>query len=179
MTLDINHTSGGGNLFLGKNSGRNTDTGGSNAFVGALSGFNNTSGNGNSFLGYGAGYNSHGSNNTFVGYNAGQNVGSGDRNISIGSYISSASSLSDQFIVGNNVVGTFMQGDMATGPLQVKGGTTTLSDARLKTSVVTLENSLDKVLALRGVTYHWKPEYRKDNREYVGFIAQEVQKSIA
>jgi hypothetical protein len=52
--------------------------------------------------------------------------------------------------------------------------TTSTSDGRLKENVESLENSLDKVTRLRGVSFTWKsnPEYGKR----IGFIAQEFEK---
>ncbi len=54
----------------------------------------------------------------------------------------------------------------------------TLSDQSLKTNVNDLSNSLDKVLALRGVVFDWDytghPEMNFDSAHHVGFIAQEV-----
>ncbi len=58
----------------------------------------------------------------------------------------------------------------------------TTSDARYKTHVATLTHALDKVLALRGVTYDWRteqfPEKRFGKGRQVGFIAQEVEKIL-
>jgi len=50
--------------------------------------------------------------------------------------------------------------------------TTNTSDERLKTNINTLNNSLDKVKQLRGVTYNWNENPTGDTR--IGFIAQEV-----
>jgi len=57
------------------------------------------------------------------------------------------------------------------------------SDSRLKKEVVSLENSLEKIDSLRGVSYRWNEEGRgvagpllKGERDRYGFIAQEVQK---
>jgi hypothetical protein len=50
----------------------------------------------------------------------------------------------------------------------------TISDARLKEDVQTIENASEKVAALRGVEYTWKRGGRKGQRE-IGFIAQEVE----
>jgi len=47
----------------------------------------------------------------------------------------------------------------------------TLSDIRFKENVETIEGALDKVDALRGVTYNWK----SNGHASVGVIAQEVQ----
>ena len=54
----------------------------------------------------------------------------------------------------------------------------TLSDQSIKTNVNNLTGSLEKVLAMRGVSFNWNqnlmPDYALDNIEHVGFIAQEI-----
>ena len=45
------------------------------------------------------------------------------------------------------------------------------SDRRLKENIETIENSSEKVLALRGVEFDWK----QDGKHEIGFIAQEVE----
>jgi len=45
------------------------------------------------------------------------------------------------------------------------------SDRTLKTNIKTLNNSLEKILKLRGVSFDWK----KDGKESMGLIAQEVK----
>ncbi len=50
----------------------------------------------------------------------------------------------------------------------------TYSDARLKTNVVELNNALDKVTALRGVSFNWTAT----GAHSIGFIAQEVQQVV-
>jgi hypothetical protein len=54
--------------------------------------------------------------------------------------------------------------------------TTSTSDGRLKEDVQTLQNGLEKVLQLRGVSFTWKsnPELGK----HIGFIAQEFEEVI-
>ena len=54
--------------------------------------------------------------------------------------------------------------------------TTNTSDERLKTNINTLNNALDKIKQLRGVTYNWVEEPNGDVR--IGFIAQEVNSVI-
>ena len=46
------------------------------------------------------------------------------------------------------------------------------SDRALKKNIVTIENPLEKIMQLRGVTFNWI----KDNQPSVGLIAQEVEK---
>ena len=49
--------------------------------------------------------------------------------------------------------------------------TTTASDAKLKTNIKTVENALDKVCQLDGVTFDWI----RDGKESAGVIAQTVE----
>jgi hypothetical protein len=51
------------------------------------------------------------------------------------------------------------------------------SDERLKDDVKPLENSLDKVLALQGVSYKWNLGERKGQSD-IGLIAQQVEKVV-
>lgn len=48
------------------------------------------------------------------------------------------------------------------------------SDRTLKKGIETLTDSLSKVLGLRGVSFQWKSDNRKD----IGLIAQEVEKVV-
>lgn len=65
---------------------------------------------------------------------------------------------------------------VATGDITTSGyinavGFNYSSDRNLKKNIATIENPLDKILNLRGVTFNWK----KDNKPGVGLIAQEVE----
>jgi hypothetical protein len=57
-----------------------------------------------------------------------------------------------------------------------------LSDVRLKKDVTNINNGLDKVMQLRPVTFNWKqdayPDMNLDDRNHVGFIAQEVEEVV-
>lgn len=53
-------------------------------------------------------------------------------------------------------------------------GFTCASDARLKKDVAPLDNALEKLDHIRGVTYHWISEDQPQERQ-VGVIAQEIQ----
>lgn len=50
------------------------------------------------------------------------------------------------------------------------------SDIRLKENVKDIENSLEKVLNIRGVTYNYKKQ--ENNKVYIGVIAQEIEKIL-
>ncbi|MFM1792449.1 MAG: hypothetical protein RLZZ252_803 [Bacteroidota bacterium] len=56
------------------------------------------------------------------------------------------------------------------------------SDARFKTNISPITNSLQKVLALRGVHFNWNttafPERMFSDKKTIGFIAQEVEKVV-
>lgn len=54
--------------------------------------------------------------------------------------------------------------------------TTSTSDERLKTNIVSLEDSLNKIKQLRGVKYNWTEEPNGDVK--IGLIAQEVSKIV-
>ena len=63
-----------------------------------------------------------------------------------------------------------------SGNVVATGDITAYSDARLKTNVNTIENALDKTLALRGVSY-FRTDVDTDKLK-VGVIAQEVQEIL-
>jgi hypothetical protein len=71
-----------------------------------------------------------------------------------------------------------MYGDLYVGGQGYKpggGSWANSSDIRLKENIKTIDNALDKVLQLRGVTFDWKEGYTEfDKKESAGFIADEV-----
>jgi hypothetical protein len=64
-----------------------------------------------------------------------------------------------------------------TGDLTTNGNVTAYSDEKLKDNIKTIENALEKVLQIRGVSYVRKDLECKDRR-YIGVIAQEVEKVL-
>ena len=52
------------------------------------------------------------------------------------------------------------------------------SDIKLKENINTIENALNKVLSLRGVTYNWKDKEKGGTALKIGFIAQEVSSTV-
>ena len=81
-------------------------------------------------------------------------------------------------ILGINYDGFISLNTQAIIELNRKVENQTLSDESLKVNVVDLENSLAKILELRGVTYDWSPgaidSLQLDHNTHIGFIAQEV-----
>jgi hypothetical protein len=85
------------------------------------------------------------------------------------------------------------QGELVNFPLSVNGGiwaegdvvsrgTILLSDARYKTNVQTFRDALDRIDALRGVTFDWNrdafPAKDFPQGTQIGFIAQEVERVL-
>src|SRR5690606_22618728 len=71
-------------------------------------------------------------------------------------------------------------GGIFTGGLGYANGLYNLSDARIKTNVVTIPSALDKIQQIRGVSYnHDNKKYpylfEGDTKKYLGFIAQEIK----
>ncbi|WP_231839286.1 tail fiber domain-containing protein [Bdellovibrio bacteriovorus] len=60
------------------------------------------------------------------------------------------------------------------GNMWIAGNLTEASDARLKTDIQILPDSLNKVLGLNGYSYYWKNPENKEKQ--IGLIAQEVEK---
>ena len=64
--------------------------------------------------------------------------------------------------------------------VQVNGALVMTSDARYKTRIATLDNALDDVLNLRGVSYDWDrekwPAKNFNDGRQIGFLAQEIEK---
>lgn len=59
----------------------------------------------------------------------------------------------------------------------LKGALAQNSDATLKRDVVPVENALDRLTQLRGVTYRWKAD-GPEGKQHYGVIAQEVEKTF-
>jgi hypothetical protein len=76
-----------------------------------------------------------------------------------------------------------LDGNSGTGTLTVKGDLVAYgspSDKRLKENIHPIENALEKVSQLNGVTFDWKEKEDAilEIKEDIGFIAQDVQKVV-
>ena len=61
------------------------------------------------------------------------------------------------------------------GNATLDGVLTESSDINLKEKINPIENELEKLLKIRGVTYYWKDKELRGNDKQIGVIAQEVQ----
>jgi len=87
-----------------------------------------------------------------------------------------AGTLRDIMVIGDiaaNSAGVTLPNNSTYGTMKAHSYVT-YSDENLKTNIQPVENALDKVKNLQGVTYDWKSDGSSD----IGFIAQEVEKVI-
>lgn len=69
---------------------------------------------------------------------------------------------------------TTVGGDITISGTSTATAHTSTSDMRLKKNIFTIEDSLEKVLGMRGVEFDWK----KNNEHEIGVIAQEIEKIV-
>jgi hypothetical protein len=115
------------------------------------------------------------------GFNTGQGFGVAGRTTGTGSAVFGDNAASNGFAGNfNGRVGVSSDLIVHGVPRANQTTFTLLSDARLKKNVQPLAGSLDKLLALRGVTYEWKDPAKHGNLTgaQVGFIAQDVEKAF-
>ena len=91
-------------------------------------------------------------------------------------YTNSASPYVVLFYGGNTRAATSSAGFDITGTLTATADVVAYSDERIKENIKTIDNALDKVKALRGVSYNRTD--LEDKSTKVGVIAQEVQKVL-
>ena len=90
----------------------------------------------------------------------------------------------------NEILNIYLQGSGGTATVaqfqhdgdfhadgDVIAASTTVSDKRLKDNIKTIPKALDKIKALRGVSFDWNKGGRKGQRD-LGLIAQEVEKVL-
>ena len=147
---------------------RNTE-GESNTANGSQALFNNTVGNNNTANGMLAlARNRTGSGNTALGFEAGIGVTTADNVICIGA-------------TGANVSNSCYIGATSSGGIAVfvngngKLGTDT-SSRRFKEEIKPMERASEALLALRPVTFRYKPELDPDGIPQFGLVAEEVEK---
>lgn len=77
-------------------------------------------------------------------------------------------------LVARNASGNFSAGDITCNNLTASFNINSSSDETLKTNINTIQNSLDIIESLRGVSFEW----RETGKSSYGVIAQEVEKIL-
>ena len=190
------------NCLYGDNTGQQLKTGSRNVMIGKDSGFKTSFGNNNVLMGYKSGYSmTTGSNNLFLGAFSGYSNATGIKNIFIGDSSGYSETGSNRFHLNNGISGTpLLYGTFDSPRMVVVDGTSgdnpnsysfyvngtaggdyswnSLSDKRLKKNIKTVDEALNKVMKLRGVTYEWSDEKALEKGRRMGFLAQESKDVI-
>ena len=181
----LSNATGFRNAATGRFALFNNTTGSFNTAHGVDALYSNTAGDGNTANGLSAlAFNTTGAFNIALGTSAGQDLTTGDRNIDIGNL-----GVADE---GNTIrIGT--TGDQTAiyvagiaGQTVGAGGSTCyvdndgklgvfLSAHRFKTDIADMATASQAILALRPVTFHYKPELDKTGIPQFGLVAEEVE----
>ena len=140
-----------------------------------------------------------GNYNTAIGSGALRNNTDGHGNVAIGFEAGRTSSGNDKLYVHNSNAGTssLIYGDFFNAELDINGELTVLqgiygtlhgdsygtnypsSDRRFKKDIAPINNPIEYIQKLRGVTYNWRknefPSENFNNKKQIGLIAQEVE----
>jgi hypothetical protein len=181
----FNNIEGGGNTANGVNALAHNTTGLSNTAVGIEALLGNTSGDFNTAIGLDALLkNTTGHENIALGDDAGANLTTGSFNIDIGNL--GATGESRTIRIGNASVqnATFIagiHGATVSGGVAVyvnsdgKLGTLT-SSMRFKNEIKPMDKASEAILALRPVTFRYKPELDPKGIRQFGLVAEEVER---
>jgi Chaperone of endosialidase len=174
------NTTGAGNTASGLEALVSNTNGANNTANGYHALFTNPTGAGNTASGFEALYNNTGSFNIGLGNQAGKNLTFGSRNIDIGN--GGVTGESNTIRIGNVQTATYIvgiSGQTATGGAAVfvasdgKLGTLT-SSRRFKKDIADMDAASEALLALRPVTFRYKPELDKAGVPQYGLVAEEV-----
>ena len=176
------NTTGTENTATGTDALVYNDSGSQNTANGALALVSNTTGGGNTAIGPVALLNNTtGNDNIALGNAAGLFLTTGDDNIDIGN--NGVAGESDTIRIGTIQGAIYLAG--IAGQIVGAGGTTCyvdndgklgvfLSSRRFKTDIADIGAASEALLALRPVTFHYKPELDKTCIPQFGLVAEEV-----
>src|SRR6266481_5921951 len=174
------------NTAIGTRTLFNNTTGGANTAIGYLALSGNTVGSGNAAIGpFALQNNTTGNGNIALGGAAGSFLTTGDDNIDIGN--NGVAGESGTIRLGNNDAHTAAYIGGIAGQVVGAGGTTCyvdndgklgvfLSSRRFKTDIADMGAASEALLALRPITFHYKPELDKTCTPQFGLVAEEVAK---
>jgi hypothetical protein len=176
------NTTGAYNTGNGTNALVNNTTGSQNTANGINTLHTNTTGSANTANGSNALFSNTGDNNTALGFAAGDSLTTGSNNIDIGNHgVAGESGIIR--IGGGSQTATYVAG--IAGQTVGAGGSTCyvdndgklgvfLSARRFKTDIADMAAASEALLALRPVTFHYKPELDKTGIPQFGLVAEEV-----
>ena len=181
----LSNATGFRNAATGRFALFNNTTGSFNTAHGVDALYSNTTGDGNTANGLSAlAFNTTGAFNIALGTSAGQNLTTGDRNIDIGNLGVAAEGHTIRIGTTGDQSATYIAG--IAGQTVGAGGSTCyvdndgklgvfLSAHRFKTDIADMATASEAILALRPVTFHYKPELDKTGIPQFGLVAEEVE----
>ena len=178
------NTTGAYNTGNGTNALVNNTTGSQNTANGINTLHTNTTGSANTANGSNALFSNTGNNNTALWFAAGDSLTTGSNNIDIGNH-GVAGETGIIRIGGGSQTATYVAG--IAGQTVGAGGSTCyvdndgklgvfLSARRFKRDIADMGAASEALLALRPVTFHYKPELDKTGIPQFGLVAEEVAK---
>jgi hypothetical protein len=162
----------------------NNTTGFNNTAIGYQALLSNQTGGSNTANGVQALYRTTGFSNIALGYQAGMNLTTGNNNIDIGNAGVAGESNTIRIGKQGTQTATFIagiRGQTAAGGIPVivnangKLGTT-VSSARFKEAIKSMDKASEAIHALKPVTFHYKKELGSDGIPQFGLVAEEVEK---
>ena len=181
----LSNATGFRNAATGRFALFNNTTGSFNTAHGVDALYSNTAGDGNTANGLSAlAFNTTGAFNIALGTSAGQNLTTGDRNIDIGNLGVADEGHTIRIGTTGDQSATYIAG--IAGQTVGAGGSTCyvdndgklgvfLSAHRFKTDIADMATASEAILALRPVTFHYKPELDKTGIPQFGLVAEEVE----
>ena len=181
----LSNATGGRNTATGRLALFNNTTGSFNTAHGVDALYSNTSGDGNTANGLSAlAFNTTGAFNIALGTSAGQNLTTGNSNIDIGNLGVANEGSTIRIGTTGEQSATYIAG--IAGQTVGAGGSTCyvdndgklgvfLSAHRFKTDIADMATASEAILALRPVTFHYKPELDKTGIPQFGLVAEEVE----
>jgi Chaperone of endosialidase len=178
-TGGIYNTASGHNALVNNTIGHNNTATGANALAANTTGFNNTASGINALAN-----NRNGNNNIALGNAAGVNLTTGSNNIEIGNV--GLAGESRTILIGKvqDQTATFIAGisgaTVPTGVAVVVDSSghlgTATSSARFKEAIKPMDKASEAILALKPVTFRYKPDLDPDGVPQFGLVAEEVEK---
>ena len=179
------NTTGSENTATGLSALVGNTTGSDNTAAGLSALANNTTGVANTAFGQSALVgNTTGSSNIALGQFAGSNLTTGNNNIDIGNANDAQAGEANTIRIGNSQsAATFIAGIsgvsvMGTTVVVTGNGQlgTQPSSRRFKDQITRMDNASESILALKPVTFRYKPEIDHNRIAQFGLIAEEVEK---